>query len=575
MKMYFKDFIIVRLRTIINLRLLYLISTIVITPAIVQARVFLVGSNPNLTILAFPQDILKFPTDNAFVSTSYENKPWWGDVDDPPNKPMNESASRPNNTYIATGENIDMGDGNTFKCKSVINSFANIGGFNYSLKDSLKCRFDLKQSSWIQTTKASGTSANSSFKYVGRNSFNELYLTSILAGYFKKTPVGLKLGIGRENATKPKLKFKVNNSGTKTSYTRLYWGWSYTTHTGELDFLNNELVHAAEIGEYSIGPLWEFDLQGGATFPKLCLGGRFRINVGDLDTYTWPANANNYILSDADKVRNITGRLYGNYIWSEGEKYRFATLVLTRLTRLDTTRVNIDNPRAKNGDVRKLTNFVLQINPNVSLYPWRTRQTYIDGAILLNYSFMHFANETPFGLTNGGQIQAYKRTETDTAEEYSWRDCSYFNQNFFEIALDLNPVFPIYGNKDQSIAVGVMLLMWTRFKWTNKYYGESVQNGSEVDFNVERIRKNYDHETWLNSFFNIIYRRGKWVYRLDVSQPLIYSLTPQSRVVDKKSKEVLWESKTENMWVSQSGIKIGFFMATGLDNLFNKPQINY
>lgn len=551
---------------LIKLHIFYSVTILITAPLSLYGRVFLVGSNPNLNILAFPQNILKFETDNAFFSTSYENKPWWGDVDDPPNKPMNESANRPNNTYISTGENIDMGDGNTFKCKSGVNSFANTLGFNYTIKDSLKSRFDLRYSTWIQTAKASGTSANSSFKYRGRNSFNEIYLSSILASYFKKTPVGLKLGIGMENATKPKLEFDVNNNGTETSYNTLYWAWSHTTHTGDIDFLDNELVHARAISEYSIGPLFELDLQTGATLPRFYLGGRFRINAGNLDTYNWITDENNYIRNQADKVRNLTGRLYGNYIWSEGEKYRLATLVLTRLTRLDTTRVDVNNPEARNGRVRKLTNFVLQVNPNISLYPWRTRQTYIDGAILINYSFMHFANERQVPVS-GGQTRGYITTQTEAREEYSWDDCSYFNQNFFEIALDLNPVFPIYGNKDQSVAIGVMLLIWTRFNWTNKYYGRSIVNGSEVDFDVERIRKNYDHETWLNSFFNIVYRRDRWVYRLDISQPLIYSLAPRSRVVDEKSKDVLWESKTENMWVSQSGLKIGLFMTTGLDNV--------
>jgi hypothetical protein len=525
------------------------------------ARIFLVGSNPNLTILAFPQDILKFPTNSVFLSYSYENKPWWGDVDDPPNKPMNESASRPNNTYIATGENIDKVD-SSFKCKSSINAFSKNYGITCLLKDSLRCRFDIRNSVWAQRTKASGSSPSTAFDYYGGNVFYEKYITSILAGYFRGTPVGLKLGLGVATATKPYLKFNVNNNGTETEYNRLYWGWSHTTHTGNIDYLNNPLVHAAEIDDYSVGPLFEFDLQGGATLSRHQLGGRFRFNVGNLDTYNWSDSLNNYIKNQSDKVRNITGRLYCNYIWSEGEKFRIATLALTRLTRLDTTRVDIDNPDVRNGHVRKLTNFVFQVNPNISLYPWRTKQTYIDGAILINYSLMHFANEAPLWVS-GGQTRAYVNSNTDTAEEYSWQDCSYFNQNFFEIALDLNPVFPIYGNKDQSVAIGVILLMWTRFKWTNKYYGRNEVTGSDFEFNVERIRKNYDHETWLNTFFNIVYRRGKWVYRLDVSQPVIYSLTPQSQVVDKQSNDILWESKTENMWVSQSGFKIGLFAAYG------------
>ena len=84
----------------------------------IDARVFLVGSNPSLTILAFPQDLLKFDSDNVFYSLSYERKPWWSDVDDPPNKPVNESANRPNNTYLATGESVVDQNGNSFEHKS-------------------------------------------------------------------------------------------------------------------------------------------------------------------------------------------------------------------------------------------------------------------------------------------------------------------------------------------------------------------------------------------------------------------------------------------------------------------------
>jgi hypothetical protein len=152
-------------------------------------------------------------------------------------------------------------------------------------------------------------------------------------------------------------------------------------------------------------------------------------------------------------------------------------------------------------------------------------------------------------------------------DEYSWENCSYWNQNFFEIALDLNPVFPIYGNKDQSVAIGVMAMLWTRFKWTNKYYGQNKISGSDLEFVTENMRKNYDHETWLNSVINFIYRRNGYIYRLDVGQPLIYSLTPRTRVTDAKGKDVLYEKRNENMWVSQSGVKLGFFITTGLDNI--------
>jgi hypothetical protein len=532
---------------------------ILIFAAVAEARVFLVGSNPSLTILAFPQDLLKFQNDYLFYYFTYENKPWWSDIDDPPNKPVNESANRPNNTYLITGEKITDESGNSFEHKSNINAVMNNIGFGYTLKHAIKSRFDLRYSLWGMHSDASGHAGGSQFSYKEKNSFHEVYLTSIFAKSIRNIPVGIKLGIGGIGTTDPKLESSGNIDAN-----RLYWGWSATDGSAILP----ALAHALEQDQYSLGPLYELDLQLGASSPKLAFGARFRLNFGNLDTYNYDEATSKYVCNEANKVRNKTVRLYGNYIWSEGERYRFATLVLTRYTYLDTTQHAVDNSEVESGHVLESRNFVFQINPNISLYPWRTKQTYIDAAILINYSFIHFNHDYPYWVS-GGQKESHINSSVNVGNEYWWENCSYWNQNFFEVALDLNPVFPIYGNKDQSVAIGVMALLWTRFKWTNKYYGTNKISGSDIEFVTDNMRKNYDRETWLNSLINIIYRRKGFVYRLDIGQPLVYSLTPRTRVTDASGDNVLYEKRNENMWVSQSGVKLGFFVTTGFDNIRN------
>jgi hypothetical protein len=537
----------------------YFVCIVLIFAVIAEARVFLVGSNPSLTLLAYPQDLLKFQNDYLFYYFTYENKPWWSDIDDPPNKPVNESANRPNNTYLITGEKITDEAGNSFDHKSNINAIMNNIGFGYTLKNSIKSRFDLRYSLWSMHSDASGLAGGRQFSYNEKNSFHEVYLNSIFAKNIRNIPVGIKLGIGGIGTTDPKLESSGNIDAN-----RLYWGWSTSDGTAILP----ALAHAFEQDQYSLGPLYELDLQLGATYPKLALGARFRLNFGNLDTYNYDETTSKYICNEANKVRNKTVRLYGNYIWSEGEKYRFATLVLTRYTYLDTTQHAVDNADVESGHIRESRNFVLQINPNISLYPWRTRQTYIDAAILINYSYIHFNHDYPYWVS-GGQKESHVNSRANIGNEYWWEDCSYWNQNFFEVALDLNPVFPVYGNKDQSVAIGVMALLWTRFKWTNKYYGTNKISGSDIEFVTDNIRKNYDRETWLNSMINIVYRRKGFVYRLDIGEPLVYSLTPRTRVTDAGGKNVLYEKRNENMWVSQAGVKLGFFVTTGFDNIRN------
>jgi hypothetical protein len=526
-------------------------------------RIFLVGSNPNLTIMAFPQDIFKLPADMAFYYISYENKPWWGDVDDPPNKPMNESANRPNNTYLATGESVSTTGGDSFEHNAAIHSVTNQVGFNRTLNENLRTRFDVRYSGYLMTSKASGDVQNIVFNYSEKNYFHDAYLTSILGVKIGQLPFGVKLGLGGVYTTEPGLDFTTNAPGVSTN--RLYWGWSALQ--GQNVFNTPEAVaHAETQDQYSIGPLYELDIQPGVTLPKLYLGGRFRYHFGTLRTFNWHDDIKSYVQDESDKIRNITGRLYGNYIWSQADNYRFATLALSRYTYMDSIQTAVDNASAQSGQVRSSANFVFQVNPNLCIYPWKYKQTYIDMAILCNYSYTGYAHTVPYWV-NGGQIRSYVNTTGYAGDDAWWQECSYFHQTFFEVALDLNPVFPVYGDKEQSAAVGALMMVWTRFKWLNKYYGSNAISGSDINFDVATVRHNFDHEVWLNSMLNFIYRRGSVMWRLDVGEPLIYSLTPRTRVTDANGKTVLYEKKLENMWVSQSGVKIGLFVTTTLDNV--------
>ena len=68
-----------------------------------SARIFFVGSNPFLTVFAYPQDIFKVPQDFAYYYLTYQRLPWWGDIDEPTNKP--------NDDYISAGEKLSETSG--------------------------------------------------------------------------------------------------------------------------------------------------------------------------------------------------------------------------------------------------------------------------------------------------------------------------------------------------------------------------------------------------------------------------------------------------------------------------------
>ena len=538
------------------------------------ARIFFVGSNPNLTVFAFPQDVFLGQGDFVSFYSTYQKDPWWGDIDEP--------TLRPNNTYIQTGETIDGGaNGSYFEHKSYFNLFKNTLSYGRIISDKARTRFDLHYSLHSLRNSAegyfapdSGGAGSVTFDYDEGHSIQEIYLRSILGVKIRDIPVGFNLSLGTQYALDPELEFLFTRDGMNYQSNRLIWAWSASR--GENIFEAANPVGMAEYqSRYAMGPLFMLDLQSAATLPAIKFGGRFRLRYGTLDQYSWKPSATatteldsnflgSYGISNVKKIRNLTGRLYGNITWKKGKSYKFNTLVLTRYTQVDSTGVLPQNLDITTGRLEESRTFVFQVNPNFNIYPWKHRMCYIDMALLCNYSHMGYDFlETRY--VEGGQKEDYVPTHVRFTEDYSWYEYSYAKRNFFELALDINSALPVFGRKNQNAALGVTLLLWRRFLWMNKYHG-AYPNDPGV-FEVQNIRKNFDMETWLNTSLNFIYRRGNYVFRFDVGQPFIYSLTPRTRITDASGEKVLYELKKESMWVSQSGVRLGFFIARGLKDI--------
>jgi hypothetical protein len=209
---------------------------------------------------------------------------------------------------------------------------------------------------------------------------------------------------------------------------------------------------------------------------------------------------------------------------------------------------------------------VFQINPNINVYPWKYPMSFIDAAILCNYQHMRYDFLEPDGGYAGTWMSE------NQIDDLSSIDFSYGRENFFELALDIFASIPVFGMKDQSAGIVISTLLWRRYKWMDKYYGRMNNDEFQASF----IRRNFDRETWLNTVVNLLYRRGTYVFRLDVAQPLIYSLTPKTSIYDG-SEEFKTGKSMEKMWLSQSGFKVGFFISTDLANIikyqpFARPE---
>ncbi|MBN1757102.1 MAG: hypothetical protein JW863_02225 [Chitinispirillaceae bacterium] len=506
------------------------VVVVVLTVVPVSARVFFTGSNPVLSSIALPQDLLLIPGgDKISFYSAWQGFPWWGDIDQPEERPYKQ--------YAQTGERTEDGEHYTS-----INQFEERMTVSRWHNERLRTSYNLHYTADHLSAKATGLddAGDPTYTYNERNAIREVNFKAMLATYYKSTPIGFSLGLGGVSTSAPRLDHKRYSGSTVTSSNLLLWGW----RTGSAEPLPQE--------EFAIGSLFKGDAQVAATLGNHKIGSHFRLYAGTLDDYNW--NGSNDYDINLKKIHNYTVRLYGLYNWFRMEKFRFNTTVLTRYTFVDSINVRKDNPRSEIA-TEKAKVFVLQVNPNVNIFPWKFPMSYIDAALLCNYQFTRYdyllPNNDYHWSTIGWDI-----------EEYSWEQCSYYNENFFELALDVFASIPVFGMRDRSAGITVSTLVWRRYKWKNKYFGD-MENG---DFRIDEIRRSFDKETWLNLVLGLMYRQGSFMYRLDIGQPLIYSLTPRTGKYNGNG-DLIEGKYSEKMWLSQSGFKIGFFVSTDLTNL--------
>ena len=129
------------MKTYITLSVLVLMTFNSVISA--NTRISTVGSNPYYSWIAYPQDILELPAFSISYRTSYQKLPWWGDIDEPANKP---NAT----TYTTTGNEEIDGEAR-FKHGANIHSVDNQFGFTKRFRKNLMAVFDLNRCTFSLT----------------------------------------------------------------------------------------------------------------------------------------------------------------------------------------------------------------------------------------------------------------------------------------------------------------------------------------------------------------------------------------------------------------------------------------
>jgi hypothetical protein len=552
------------------------------------------GSNPWFSTELFPQDLLLRSGNYLFYSPQYFNKPFWGDIDEPEKKPNT------NTDYTITGVDV-VRNGGSFKHSGAVHSMNNNLGYAWQPNEKLMASFAWDYNVDALRNRAEGTFTATDpesypldgtlpFEYSMRHTMYQMSIKGALGSSIGNVPIGVKVDGGVENtlALNKDLAFKKltrNSDGTFTdsmvSYTmegddaRAFWGWTEPGCSHPFGAKGTQGDSWMQ-NDYAIGPIYHFNLIGGATFSRVKAGGYFRYKWGHQDRYFWkPAGvlvANDSVISrnfigsyekdDQTKIsRTGEGRVFGNIRWFGGERYSMNTFA--SLLYLDSTQGSaaVDNPEAESSSKRKVRTVGLELDPNISVKLGKGLN-YFDGALLVRYQYSRYSNIADRWVGNG-ELTTFWNSSVQEGWEDVWENFSYANQNTFDLGADISTMFPVFSAGMHHLSLNLRLFGDVRFTYQRKYFGTNAVSGSKVDFNVENTRLNLAREVMFNTFLMLHYVQGPYQLRLQFTKPVLYSIAPSTSIRDSKGKVVEdgynYPLKKSALWITKEGLSVALF----------------
>ncbi len=575
-----------------------LILTMIISPgysATNPTSITSIGSNPWFSTALYPQDMLQRQGMYLFYSPDYHNKPYWGDIDEPANKPTNTR-----NDYSITGADV-VRNGGSFKYSGVIHSINNNVGFARQFQENVMAAVEVDYNVDALRNRAEGTFTGSDtnyypadstlpFNYSLRHTMNQLSGRGIFSTMIGDVPFGVKLEAGRETTLilKKELSFSKLTKDSLGNFTttradfamegndaRALWGWTEPGCSHPFGARGTQGDSWLQ-NSYAIGPIYHIDLMTGATFDKVKAGGYFRYKWGHQTQYSWKPTgdivsndtviSNNFIGSyteeDQAKISNAgEGRVFGNIHWRQGD--RFALNTFAAVTYLDSTTGSaaLDNLEAESSSKEKIRSVALEFDPNINVKLGEFLN-YVDGAILCRYRYSRY-NNTYDRWVGGGELKTYWDTEVYGGWEDVWENFSYANENALDLGADLATMFPIFSGGPHYLSLNLRLFGDVRFTYQKKYYGQNAESGSALNFNVENKRKNFSREVMFNTSLMLHYMQGPYQIRLQFTKPVLYSIARSTSVTNGNNDIVddgnNYPLKKSPLWITQEGMSVALY----------------
>lgn len=529
------------------------------------------GSNPYLSWQLFPQDVSKWHGSFLAYEIGYDKSPYWGDIDDPRNKP--------DGSYTSTGLERVYPSGASFDHSANIYSIDNAVSYNHRFPSGTMANLALDFDIDSRTNSAEGTFIDDAdspipFDYSMRHSLTYMYLQGMFGFELGGVPVGLRLEGGYENTVSLDHSLTFTRYGTTYSTDRATWGWT-TSPCAHIFGASGVEGDAWLQGGYATGPLYEIDAQAGVTLNKSKVGARFAYHGGHQDYYRWRPDsttsmgdsvldahfAGSYELADWSRTqRDMLVLLYGNAGLRSSEHYSLNTFVLLGYEGKTLGQALSTNLAVADDAEDKTRSILLEVAPNLMLPFGGSAFSYIDVAIPIEYVYSRFDNTYLYWI-GGGQMETHRNSSTNAGDERSWESFSYANRNTLSVGMDLNTMFPLVNKNARRLSFGVQLLLDVRYTFMTKYYGQNVEQGADLDFRVDNQREDYLREVRFATGLKLQYQRRPFLVWFEVGEPLLHSLLPRTSVTDASGDQLLYEHEKSPLWLSEEGLRLGLFLS--------------
>lgn len=530
---------------------------------------FTIGSNPYLTVFAYPHDLMRWPDRGLVFTLSPQTLPWQGDVTDLANRPSVSYTSNYQSVEFATPPDYE-GDPSEIRSWMEVSSYAyrtrySLGGLTLSRYG--KFLVELGKTALNMELRAEGVGR--AYEYAGSEKVYRLVpfdgkteaerdnydFKVTYANFAFGHPLGLKLHYTRFSSGVPDGYIRFTREGTTYSTPHLTWGWAAKgcNHIFGYSHINADAFFQNSYTVYG-GRQWDlqasFEVRG-----NYKSGIRYRTRREDGDNYKWKYDDGSeyegaYYVDEQWMDRKSSSLLRGYSkvrFWKAGN-LDMGILFFLQVDSSDKTREN-KLVQSEPYSHEREGGFALEANP---FFNYNSDRGYLDFGFLVEISRTGMENTRTRwnGVSGSDEEDVLWSTSPYMGWTPSWEDFSKGTRWFFATGLEAYSSINIY----KRLSVQSRLTVLKKYTYTTKIYGESniPEGGTSYEFEKSHERNDYRNETWMTGAIGLTNGWGPVQVLVDMQFPLAYLLKQRTRLSD--NQDVLFEHQENSMWQVQEPI---------------------